>query len=89
MDAMYWILFSLLVLVLGLFPSIGTRLAAAVGFISPSNFVFLCMIFLLILRVFSLTIKVSVLEQKVVNLVQELAIRENNMSNNEISNEER
>lgn len=77
MDAFYWIVFSFFILILGFFPSVGENLSRIFGVAEPSNFIFLCMLFLMILRVFLLTIKVSMLEHKVENLVQEIAIREN------------
>ncbi|WP_044935214.1 DUF2304 domain-containing protein [Pseudobutyrivibrio sp. LB2011] len=76
MDALYWILFSFAVLLLGVFPVIGDKLASITGVASTANFLFLSMIFLLIIRSFLLTIKVSILEHKISSLVQEIAIRE-------------
>lgn len=77
MDALYWIFFSIFILALGLFPNLGDTLARITGVKSTPNFIFLSMIFLLIVRTFLLTIKVSILEHKINSLVQEVAIREN------------
>ncbi len=77
MEAFFWIVFSLMILLLGLVPEIGISLARLFGVVSAANFIFLCIIFLLIIKSFLLTIKVSSLEQKVINLTQEISIRKN------------
>ena len=76
MDVLFWLFFSVGILVLGVFPSIAIFLADLIGIMSAANFVFLFIIFLLIIRVFLLNIRISGLESKVSNLVQEIAIRE-------------
>lgn len=77
MDAFFWIVFSFVLMVIGVFPGIAMFLAKVVGVQSPVNFVYLVVIFLLLLRTFMLTIRISFLEEKVKNLVEEIAIREN------------
>lgn len=56
MDAFFWIVFSFVLMVIGIFPGIAIFLAKIVGIQSPVNFVYLVVIFLLILRSFMLTI---------------------------------
>ena len=68
--------FSFVLMVIGIFPGIAIFLAKIVGIQSPVNFVYLVVIFLLILRSFMLTIRISWLEERVKNLVEEIAIRE-------------
>ncbi len=75
-DAFFWIVFSFILLILGMFPGIGIACAELLGVMSAANFIFLVIIFLLIVRCFLLTIRISSLESKVSNLVQELAVRE-------------
>ena len=77
MDAFFWIAFSFVLMVIGIFPNIAIYFAEIVGIQSPVNFVYLVVIFLLLLRTFILTIRLSWLEEKVKNLVEEIAIREN------------
>lgn len=77
MDAFFWIVFSFVLMVIGVFPGIALFFAEIVGIQSPVNFVYLVVIFLLILRTFMLTIRISFLEERVKNLVEEIAIREN------------
>lgn len=64
-------------MVIGVFPGIAMFFAKVVGVQSPVNFVYLVVIFLLLLRTFMLTIRISFLEEKVKNLIEEIAIREN------------
>ena len=77
MDAFFWIVFSFVLMVIGVFPGIAMFFAKVVGVQSPVNFVYLVVIFLLLLRTFMLTIRISFLEEKVKNLIEEIAIREN------------
>lgn len=48
MDAFFWIVFSFVLMVIGIFPGIAIFLAKIVGIQSPVNFVYLVVIFLLI-----------------------------------------
>lgn len=81
MDTVFWIGISVLFVVLSIFPGIAEWGAELFGFIAPVNFIFLMVIFLLLLRVFLMTIRVSQLEDKLRNLVEELAIRETRREN--------
>jgi len=76
-DAFFWIMFSTVLVILGIFPQIGIFFAELLGVISASNFIFLVVIFLLIVRSFLQTIKLANLENKIVNLTQEIAVRDN------------
>lgn len=76
MDALFWIVFSALIMVLGIFPEIGVFFANKLGVDSAVNFVYLIIIFLLFARVFLLEIRVSNTEFKISDLVQELSVRE-------------
>ncbi len=82
MDAFFWIVFATILMILGVFPSIGVYFANLIGILSAANFVYLVIIFLLIMRSFLLDIRVSTLELKLSKLVQEIAIRENLGTNN-------
>lgn len=76
MDAIFWLLFIMVLLLLAVFPGIAYVLSGVLGFDSPSNFVFLCVIAILIIRVFSLNAKVAHLRAKTNSLIQEIALRE-------------
>lgn len=77
MDTVFWIGLSVLFIVLSIFPGIAGRFSVLMGFQAPVNLIFLLMIFLLLLRCFLLSIRISQLDDKLQNLVEELAIREN------------
>lgn len=77
MDTVFWIGLSVIFIIISVFPNIAEYLAARMGFQAPVNFIFLLMIFLLLIRCFLLSIKISQLEDKLRNLVEELAIKEN------------
>lgn len=76
-DSIFWIVFSLMLIVFSVFPEIVYWMSALSGTQTPVNFIFLFIIFVLILRIFRLTVKISQLETKVRDLVQRIAIDEN------------
>ena len=76
MDAIFWLLFTVVIALLAIFPDIAYTLSGVLGFESPSNFVFLCVIAILLIRVFSLNAKVAHLRAKTNSLIQEIALRE-------------
>ena len=75
-DTMFWFGLALILMVLSVFPEIAISCAEFLGVISPVNFIFLCIIFLLLLSCFILTIRTAKLEEQVHNLAQEMALRE-------------
>ncbi len=74
-DAIFWVIFALILCLLGLFPELTYRLTALLGVQSPANLVFLVVIALLMEKVFTLSIIVSQLEDKITVLSAEVAIR--------------
>ena len=70
-DAFFWIVFSIALVILGLFPVVTISIANIIGVQSPANLVFLVMIALLLYKVFSLSTNISVLERKMQKLVQD------------------
>ena len=74
-DAIFWIVFALFLAVLGLFPELTYWATGTLGLMSPANLIFLVVIFLLIEKVFTLSMVVSMLEEKVTTLSAELALR--------------
>ena len=73
-DSIYWILFATFLLVLSIFPNIVVWIADWIGVDSPANFVFLCVIFLLIIKLFQVSIELSVQKHRLNHLVQKLAL---------------
>ena len=76
-DSIFWIVFSLLLIILSVFPRLADLLANALGIYSTVNFVFLFFIFILLIKQFLLTIKLSQMETKMRGLAQKIAIEEN------------
>ena len=75
-SAMYWVFLASLILLLSIFPVSIIWLADLIGVDSPVNLLYLLMIFLVLWKLFSLTVKNSQLENKVNVLTEELAIRQ-------------
>ncbi len=74
--ALFWIVLSVMMMVMAVVPQLLYWLTGVLGFMSTSNLVYLIIIGILLLKVFMMTIEISDLEQKVQNLVQELGINE-------------
>lgn len=73
-DAFYWIFVSLILLVMSIFPAVPSYLSSLIGIESPANFVFLVMIFLAFVKLFSLSIEFSVQKYRLNKLVQKIAL---------------
>lgn len=74
--AIFWIIFSGILLVFSIFPFLVAVLTRMIGMELPVNFIFLFFIFILIVKSFFQTLETSALENKVRNLTQRLAIEE-------------
>lgn len=73
-DAIYWMLFSFVLALLGIFPEIAITLSALIGIQSPANLVFLVIIGMLVEKVFTLSIIQSQMQEKNVVMIAEMAI---------------
>ena len=73
-DSIYWIVFAVFLLVLSIFPQIAIWTATLLGIESPANFVFLCMLFLIIIKLFQVSLELSVHKHRLNHLVQKLAL---------------
>ncbi len=74
--AIFWILFSGALIVFSLFPWLVSLFTRMIGMQLPVNFIFLLFIFVLMVKLFFMTIELSTLENKVKDLTQELALEE-------------
>lgn len=74
-DAIFWVALSVGLVIVALFPSIATALSRLLGFQAPSNFVFVAVIAILLIKLFTLSMEVSALKCHVTELAQELALR--------------
>ena len=70
----FWIAFSTMLVVMGVFPKLFYMISSFLGFQSPISMVFLVIIFVLIVKMFLMTLQISQLENKVDALAQQIAI---------------
>lgn len=74
-DAIFWICIAIMLVLLGIFPGIAYWCSDLLGIQAPVNFIFLFVLALVIVKLFTLSIKVSILEEKITVLSAELAMR--------------
>lgn len=75
-DAIIWILWAILLLIISIFPQIPTWISNELGFMSPSNFIFCLFIFFLYIMLFNQNAQISKLKEKQKELIQKLSINE-------------
>ena len=75
-SAIFWIVLSIVLVVFSIFPSVADFASRLLGIYATTNFLFLFAIFLLIVKVFYMTIHISQLETRVKELVQQMALEE-------------
>lgn len=73
-DTVFWIVISLALLIVAIFPNIAYELSSLFGVQAPSNFVFLVTITILLIKEFYNTLVISQLKSKLNELVQENAL---------------
>jgi hypothetical protein len=73
-DATGWVCLAAFLLLIALFPSIMTRAASWLGFISPANFVFFLATGLLVIKAFRDSARMSLMQHRISELAQELAL---------------
>ena len=76
LDSLFWLLFSLSFVLLGVFPDIAIFVSNKLGFMSASNFVFLYVIAVLVMTDFSSSLRLSKQEERINELTQSIALRE-------------
>lgn len=76
MDSIFWLFLAANFVLLAVFPQIAFFIAGLLGFESPSNFVFLYIIAILVVRDFSNTTKISRLNRRINALIQEVALKD-------------
>lgn len=72
--ALFWIFMPILMIVMAVFPEIVYWITVRLGVMSPANFVYLFIIAVLLVKSFMMTIEISTLENKMKDLVQQIAI---------------
>ncbi len=85
-DAVYWFFFALVLIVMALCPQIVYFFSNILGFESPANFVFLCMLAVVIFRQLAVSVENARLRSKVVQLTQAIALSRplDNLSEDEL-----
>lgn len=73
-DAVFWFLFALALIVMTVFPQIVYTCSALLGFESPSNFVFLCVLAIVIFRQLTVSVELARQRNKVSQLTQVIAL---------------
>ena len=76
-DSIFWLGFSSILIVFSIFPWLPDLLAELAGTYTTANFIYLSVIFLLIVKMFHMSIKQSQLETKIKDLAQKIALDEN------------
>lgn len=75
-SAIFWIILALVLVVFSIFPGVADLASRLLGIYATTNFLFLFAIFVLIVKVFYMTIHISQLETRVKELVQQMALDE-------------
>ena len=75
-DTIFWLAFSAALLILAIFPGIAYWAADLLGFMSPINFVYIVIIFLLLAKKFFMSIRLSQLDSKVRMLTEQVALNQ-------------
>lgn len=73
-DTLYWLFFSIFLLLMSVFPKVVYWVSDLIGFESPSNFIFVVIIFLLLVKIFLLDARVAKVENKLEKLAQKYAL---------------
>ena len=82
-DSIFWVILCLMFVVFALFPKVADGLAALLGIYSTANFLFLFTIFILLMKLFSMSMTISTLETKIKELAQEMALEKTERRANE------
>ena len=77
-DSVFWLFFSLILVLMGLLPDLVTRLASWMGVLSAANLVFLIVIFFLMIKLFLMDQRIAALQRQVTETVQAVALQEKN-----------
>lgn len=73
-DSIFWLALCFLITILGVFPGIASYFASLLGIISSQNFIFMFFIFVLMVKLFLTSMRVSKLEMQVQELSQAIAL---------------
>lgn len=74
----FWLLFASILVLMGIFPRVFYAISSFIGFQAPISMVFLVIFFVLIIKIFFMTLQISQLENKIDALAQQIAINRKN-----------
>ena len=75
-DSIFWVLFSIFLLLMAIFPGVFMTISTLVGITSPANLIYLVIIGIMIVRIYKMSVTISSLNTKIKELTQSLAIQE-------------
>lgn len=75
-DSIFWVILSIILIFMAIFPDIIGWISGLFGFISASNLVFISIIAIMIVRIYRMSIQISSLNTKIKELTQSIAIQE-------------
>ena len=75
-DTIFWLGFSLILLLFAIFPGIAYWASNLLGFVSPINLVYIVIIFLLLAKQFFMSIRISQMDSKLRILTERVALNE-------------
>ena len=75
-KSIVWILWSILLLIISVFPKLADFISSSLGFMTTSNFIFTLFIFFLYIMLFDQVSQISKLQEKQKELIQKLSIKE-------------
>ena len=73
-DSLFWLIISVLLIVLAIFPGIALWASGLLGIESPANFIFLCGIIILFIRTIMQDQKICTLRKKLTTFAQYVAL---------------
>lgn len=79
-HSIFWVGLSIIFIIFSVFPQSVYFLTKVCGMVAPVNFLFLAMIFILLIKTFTMSIRMGQMEEKIKNLTQQVAIRNNEMN---------
>ena len=80
-NSVTWMLGSILLILISIFPNIVVWISTQLGFVAPVNFIFLIMIAFLLMQIFIDNIHITSLNEKIKDLDHYIALKENEEKN--------
>lgn len=82
-DSVFWVCVAVLILAASIFPEIFYLLSGLAGTEAPVHFVFLFFIFILMVKLFNLSMRISQADTRIKELTQQLAVEKFERYNND------